>query len=208
MKKIILIFLSILPLLFNCSVKEISKTDSWKEKYNIQQGTGMLYGKFAVSEKWAKINSHFYYIIIAKESYLNLLKKQKAGDFSLALWEQELQNSQYDSLSVNDSLLVVKNITPGDYVMVLRRKRADNKYGGGGLLPLARKFCNGIIIPIRDDKITLFTDLEKLPGELPVDPGFMLNSKRSDHTALDTCRVNLKLIQLNKSNYFDLIKRR
>ena len=182
--------LILIMLILGCTTKEISKTNSWYEKYGLEPNTGVLTGKITLNSIW---------------------KNKKVFIFLTNKWHGEL--AAYDSVSSNGYILI-KNLRRGRYFIdaypdSLYFIKPNVPFGSLGHSAFSGYNCKSFFIDIEPNQIK-YIDCEVPGGYIDESPTII--DERFPPVKgefLDSCELRSDVKELNENNYksFYLLKR-
>ncbi|MCU7496882.1 MAG: hypothetical protein HF314_10335 [Ignavibacteria bacterium] len=186
---------------FNCAGTRSTNANAWKEKYNLLPGTGILYGKFGIRQPSATEKLFLYLVPDSIYKRTGVIYK----------WTAELMNLKYGSVINQDSTLMITNIAPGDYVMILRLKEEKSPGDLSGTLAFHTVTQNidsyGALVTIKENMISYFLKPDEIPGNSLLYDSMSPDDKTPSLIRVDnSSKADLGWMELNQQNYLKLIK--
>jgi hypothetical protein len=185
MKNLTIISILILAIInLNCGSSEIAEKDQWKEKYNIEPNTGVLFGKV----KTIDVFEGKEVVIYLKEDWNNI-------PFA------------YDTVSTNGYFLI-KNISEGKHFIDVVEAYNFTPQKRPSVVMNARPFtgyrCGTFFIIINNETIQYIN--VTVPGELIHKLPMVWDRDPPEQKAfLDSCQLIQDQEELNEENYLKII---
>ncbi|MGE5352138.1 MAG: hypothetical protein ACM3P0_08640 [Acidobacteriota bacterium] len=165
-------------------------------------GTGILYGKFGIQQPSAFDKMYLYLVPDSIYKRTGVIYK----------WTAELMNLKYGSVSIQDSTLIIANIAPGDYVMILRlkeEKSPDDIRGALGFHTITKNINSyGALVTIKENMISYFQRPDEIPGNSLLYDSMSPDDKTPPLRRADnSSKADLGWMELNRQNYLKLLRR-